>query len=314
MNEACLSQEETKALNAAVFEKLGSYDPVLQKEAVDAINDFTRFQVREDSFYDRILPPVTITSDEFDRVVETDQPVKVIDKEPGSPAAVSVPFATLPTGVYIRGPRYKVTFDRILTPRFSKDVAELATWVMDIRQVLSDNAVKDMSTEKDTKFISAVNTSMVGLGVTVPTSGVVQYQSISGGITRESIMDGLKILPQTPSNLEVQTTLVNHITIKDFAKWGRNEMGGDLALDTIRNGFSEQTFAGTRMLATIKRTLVPNSHAFYFADPKFTGKHYEWEPPTMYVKREAYMIDFFSYLCEGGAIGNTNSVARARFV
>ena len=47
------------------------------------------------------------------------------------------PFATLPTNVYIRGPRYRVMFDRIVTPRFKKDVEELRTWVMDIRQLFT---------------------------------------------------------------------------------------------------------------------------------------------------------------------------------
>ncbi len=48
-------------------------------------------------------------------------------------AAISIPFSTLPMNLYIRGPRYLVMFDRIVTPRFSKDVGELKTWGMDIR-------------------------------------------------------------------------------------------------------------------------------------------------------------------------------------
>ena len=113
-----------------------------------------------------------ITNDELDRQVDTDKPVKVVDKEPDSPAAVSVPFATLPTNIYIKGPRYRVLFDRILTPRFTKDVDELRTWIMDIRQVLSDNAIKDMLAEEDSKFLSAVNTGLVGQDSIVPASGV----------------------------------------------------------------------------------------------------------------------------------------------
>lgn len=36
---------------------------------------------------------------------------------PIASGAISIPFKTLPTNVYIRGPRYKVMFDRIVTPR-----------------------------------------------------------------------------------------------------------------------------------------------------------------------------------------------------
>jgi len=156
------TQEESKLLNEAIFEKLASRDPLLEKQAVDAVNDFTRTKMREDGFYRRIIPPLPISNDELDRQVDTDKPVKIVDKEPDSPAAISIPFATLPTNLYIRGPRYKVSFDRIVTPRFTKDVDELRTWYMDIRQVLSDNAIKDMLAEEDGKFIAAVKTALGG--------------------------------------------------------------------------------------------------------------------------------------------------------
>src|SRR4051812_7373255 len=189
-----LTQEESKMISEAIFEKLSSRDPFLEKQAVDAVNDFTRTKMREDGFYRRIMPPIPITNDELDRQVDTDKPVKVVDKEPDSPAAISIPFATLPTNIYIRGPRYRVMFDRIVTPRFTKDVDELRTWVMDIRQVLSDNAIKDMLAEEDSKFLSAVNSALVGQDTTVPLSNVAQWQTISGGITRETLQDAFKIM------------------------------------------------------------------------------------------------------------------------
>jgi len=37
-----------------------------------------------------------------------------------APAALSIPFATLPINTYIRGPRYRVMFDRIITPKYRK--------------------------------------------------------------------------------------------------------------------------------------------------------------------------------------------------
>ncbi len=149
------TQSEVQLLNDTLFEQLQT--PGMEKQAIDAVNDFTRTKMREDGFYRRIMPPLKIANDELDRQVDTDKPVKVVDKEPDSPAAISIPFGTLPTNVYIRGPRYRVMFDRIVTPRFVKDVDELRTWVMDIRQVFSDNSIKDMLAEEDSKFISAVN-------------------------------------------------------------------------------------------------------------------------------------------------------------
>ena len=308
-----MTQEESKLINEALFEKLSSRDPVLEKQAIDAVNDFTRTKMREDGFFRRIMPPLPISNDELDRQVDTDKPVKVVDKEPDSPAAISIPFATLPQNLYIRGPRYRVMFDRIVTPRFTKDVDELRTWIMDIRQVLSDNAIKDMLAEEDGKFMRAVNTAMVGQGVTVPTSGTVQWEGIAGGITRDTLWDSFKQMPSTPSNLEVHTVLVNNITIKEIAKFGRGEMGGDLSVDIMRNGWSLREFMGVNWIITIKKDLVGNNTMFHFADPKFIGKSYVLEDTTMYIRREAYMLEFFAYETLGGSIGHTSGLTRTDF-
>jgi hypothetical protein len=313
MSTCNFSQEDSKLLNETLFEKLSSRDPVMEKEAIDAVNDFTRIKMREDGFFRRIMPPLPITNDELDRQVGTDKPVKVVDKEPDSPAAISIPFATLPMNLYIRGNRYLVMLDRIVTPRFTKDVDELRTWVMDIRQVLSDNAIKDILAEEDSKFLTAVDSALVGAGVTLPTSGTVQYEQIAGGISRDNLWESMKIMPNTPFNLEVHTILVNNITIKEVAKFGRDEMGGDLAVDIMRNGWSEEEFLGVRWIVTIKKDLVPTNHMYHFSDPKFIGKHYQLEDTTMYIRREAYMLEFFAYETGGGTIGHTGGLAHVEF-
>jgi hypothetical protein len=314
MAEPQLSQEESKLLNETIFEKLASRDPIMEKEAIDAVNDFTRIKMREDGFYRRIMPPLPISNDELDRQVNTDKPVKVVDKEPDSPAAISIPFATLPMNLYIRGQRYLVMLDRIVTPRFTKDVDELRTWIMDIRQVLSDNAIKDMLAEEDGKFITAVDSALVAAGTTLPTSGTVQFEQIAGGITRDTLWDSFKIMPNTPFNLEVHTVLCNNITIKEVAKFGRNEMGGDLSVDIMKNGWSEQEFMGVRWIITIKKDLVNTNHMYHFSDPKFIGKNYQLEDTTMYIRREAYMLEFFAYETCGGTLGHTGGLAHVEFV
>jgi len=308
-----MTQEESKLLSQTIFEKLASRDSSLEKQAVDAVNDFTRTKMREDGFYRRIMPPIPLSNDDLDRQVDTDKPVKIVDKEPDSPAAISIPFATLPTNLYIRGDRYRVTFDRIVTPKFTKDVDELRTYHMDIRQILSDNAIKDMLAEEDGKFISAVNTALVGAETTVPTSGVIQYKQLSGGVTRSNLWDSFKIMPGTPSNLEVHSVLLNNITIKEVAKLNRTDMGGDLSEEIMRNGWTYSEFMGVQWIITIKKGLVPTGTMYHFADPKFIGKSYLIEDTTMYIRREAYFIEFFAYETLGGTIGHTSGLARVDF-
>lgn len=303
-----------RLVNEAVIERLQSDDPRMVKEAQDAINDYTRVKMREDGFWRRILPPVTITNDELDRQVDTDKPVKIVDKEPDSPPAVSVPFATLPLNRYIRGPRYRVMFDRILTRKFTKDVDELRTWDMDIRQILSDNSIKDMLAEEDSKAVLTVNSILIGQNVVIPDTGVAQWISITGGVTRDTMAEAMKVLPRTPSHLNPATILINNVTIWDIVKFGRDEIGGDLSQEMFKTGFTERELMGVRWIITIKRDLVPDGTIFMFAEPKFLGKFFVLEDTTMYIDRKAYMLEFFAYESIGSAIANVAAVGRVDFV
>lgn len=312
---ATLTREEAKILSEATFEKLASRNDVLVKEAEDAINDYTRRKMREQGFARHILPPLPLNNDELDRQVHTAKPIKVIDMEPDSPAAISVGLGGTPEQYQILGRRYAVGFERILTPAYTADVDDLRTYHMDIRQILSDNAVKDIQTEEDGKFLRCIDNMLVGLGSTQPFSGCVLYKQISSAITRDSLWDSLKVLPDTPFNLEVQTILLNNITIKDVAKLDRIEIGGDLAMDVMKQGTSVlDNLMGKRWVVTIKKSLVPNNHMYHFADPKFMGKFFTLEDVTMFLERKAFMLTFFAYEYNGMTIGHTGSAAHIKFV
>lgn len=288
--------------------------PGMEKVAVDAINDFTRLKMREDGYFRRIMPPLQLANSDLDRQYDTDKPAKIIDMEVDSPAAISVPLGTTPNGVYIYGQRYRVLFDRILSPRFVKDVDELRTYTMDIRQVMSDNSIKDMLAEEDSKFTAATNTALVGPDTIVPFSGVTQWRTITGGISRDTLLDAFKILPQSGGSLEVNTVLCNNVTIKEIEKFGRDEFGGDKSQDVFLNGWSDGQFMNANWIITIKRTLVPDDSIYMFSDPKFIGKNFMLEDTTMYVERKYFMLEYFAYQYGGATIGNTHGLSRADFV
>lgn len=299
-----------KEINNAL---IGMFENGLNKEAQDAITDFVRMRMREEGFYRQIQPFVQVTDDDLDKQVDTDKPVIVCEKEPDSPAAISVPFGTLPISRYIRGIRFRVMFQRIMGPRFVKDVNELRTYDQDIRQILSDNALKDMQAEEDGKFIGTVDSILIAPGAVVPDTGTVQWQQIPGGISRETWNESLKILPRTPAHFSVSTILLNNVTVLDFQKWGRDEAGGDFSQQVAMNGWGETTWFGTRIIVTIKRDLVPDNRCYHFVKPSRLGKAFMLEDTTMYVDTKAFMIEFFSYASVAGAIANPAGIAIADF-
>lgn len=298
--------------NAVFFDHLESGNSAMIKESQDRIDEFTRYQLREDSFLDRIIPPLPLQANDLDKQLHTDKPMKICSMEPTSPGAMSVPFATLPMSQYISSRKYAVTFSRAVTRKFTKDVIELKTDDMDVRQVISDNAVKDLSAEQDGKLIYACNTILVGPGQVVPQTSTIQWREY-GPLTRDNLVESTKIIRETPSNMTAKVALVNHVTVVDVVKWRRDEAGGDLAQDMVINGFSEQKIAGVDWIVTIKKDLVPTNTVYYFGEPKALGKHYTLEDTTMFMKREAFFLEFYAYKSFGAAIGNMANIARADF-
>lgn len=300
-------------LNEQFWNNLTSDDPQMVKRANDAANDYLRKRVREQGFWRKIIPPVPISNSDLTRSVSHDKPVVVLDIEPNAPAAVNIPFDTSPDGHYILGERFELAFSRITSNRFLKDVDTLRTYKMDIRQIISDIAAKEILAREDGNAIATVDAYLGAVGSTVAATSTVQYRSIAGGVTRDTVNDALKIMPETPSHLETATVLVNNVTIKDAQKWGYDEIGGELSEEILRNGFGERTLLNCRWIVTIKRDLVPDNHIYMFAEPKFLGWFFVLTDTTMSIKREDFMLEFFLYETIGSAIGSVAAVAHAVF-
>ena len=48
--------------------------------AIDAATELMRMQRKQGGFFRRIMPVIAVTNDELDRQVDTDKPIKVVDK------------------------------------------------------------------------------------------------------------------------------------------------------------------------------------------------------------------------------------------
>jgi hypothetical protein len=288
-----------------------------------ATSDYIRMKLREEGFLRKILPAQTITGDDLTKQVSTDKPSKVVELEPDSPGAMSIPFGEFPTGTYIHGKRWLVTFSRIATPMFNKDVAELHDYDLDIRQVISDNALKDLQAEEDGKFIQTVNSILSNDGMTADTAipygpdgaNIVLWKTLSGGLTRENVVEAKKLMMAANARLRPQTALVNQKTALEFEKWTREEVGGDMAQGILVNGWAGEAnkWCALNWITTIKDNLVPDNSMFLFAAPEYLGRLYFLEDTTMFVKREGPMLSWYAYEMLGGGIANVAACSRVDF-
>lgn len=307
-----------KADNETLVNSLKSANPEIQKEASNGVNDFLRLRAREDGFARRIIPPIQVSASDFDRQADTVKPVIVKDVEPNTPPAYSVPFGAVPFNQYIDAPRYRVMFDRIMSQRFTADVANLLTYDMDIRQIFNDLMLKDILAEEDRKFMLVVDT-VVGVknDVTASNPRFVEVAAAgyieAGPMDRVSLAHAMKGLPSTNRHLNPSVALVNNTTIWDVVALDRVEIGGDLSQEMFQNGFGEREIMGLKWYITIKTDLIADDTIYYFASPKFIGDFYTFEDVTVSTKHENFLFEMFAYEMLGATIKNSAAVARVDF-
>jgi len=296
------------------------------KRAQEASSGYTRTQLREDSFAFKILPPETATDDMLRPSLEHDKLEIIWELEPDSPGAKWIPFQTVPEGEYIWGSRYLIPMARVVTPKYEKDIDELRTYKTDLRKVLTENSIKDGLKEIDSKFIAIVDSIVTDTIDTTPATAQVftgkrQWIDIGGELTRTNWVDAKKMMLRgsTYAGMEDKfvlrnyIALMNDVTAQEVLKWERPEVGGDLAEEMLRNGLVIDTLTGIKLVFTIKKSLVPDGRVYFFAAPEFLGKCFYMTDWTMYMKKEAFFIEMFSYWLGGMAFGNLAGVCRADF-
>lgn len=314
-----MNTQNIPLLNSSVLDALDKGTDAGLNKVAQVASDYTRTQIREDSFAFKILPPEKIDNSRLRRDLTEDLGV-IENIEPDSPGAKWVPLETVPDGEYITGSRYLIPFARVLTRKMTKDIDELRTYDYDIRKILTDNSIKDGLAKIDEKFIQTVNSIVFnapGEGEANNVTGKVQWKDFTGGINRETWTEATKLLPRPNADGKFVTrnyiALMNDVTARDLLKLNRIEVGGDLAQKNWVEGLTTDTIEGIKIVTTIKSKIVPENYVYFFAEPSFLGHCYYLTDWTMFLKKEAFFIEFFSYWLGGFGFGNVAGMALARF-
>jgi|GEM_PF-835754 len=303
-----------EVLNREILDHITDSEDGHNKEASSAASNMIRRRIREDGFARNIMPAKTVSNDQLDRVPDHDRPVIIEDMEPGSKGAKSIPFGDSADTSFYYGNKFVCSFNVITTPEFTKDINELRTYRMDLRKVITDNALRDMQTEEDYQFINTVddiikpaagfgNAGVGGApaagGFKVGASNVTtasQYGVIKPAAThfsREEYVNVLSMLENQQLNNGV--VLMNRKTAKTFLTFDRSEIGGDLSQTLFTDGLTglqEAKIFGVRHLFTIKRDIVPDNTIYIFAEPEYLGRFYTLQDPTMYVEKKKDILRF----------------------
>ena len=181
------------------------------------------------------------------------------------------------------------------------------TYQNDIRKILSDNSVKDMADQEDTKFLSTIN-AIIALNPST-------QKTLSGTFNSTAFKQGFQGLVNRLQ--PIGKILMSKSTYYEALDLPATSVGNDVASRHYDLGIeAEEKLWGIPVVSTIKRSIVDDvaggtrRSAYVFAPQNYLGVFFLLQDATLYIKQEADIIEFWSYAAPGIGIGNTLSVQR----
>lgn len=273
------------------------------KEAAAEGSAFIREFVRQESYAREILTPVLLQDDEIDRDENTDEPKKIVEKEPKS-VATFVQFQGAGPRTWFKGPRYSVFFGKTESQHFTKSKFQLMTYQNDIRKMLSDNSVKDMADQEDLKWQQTVD-ALIALNA-------AEQNVAAGAFNSTAFKSGFQkmVNRRRPIGKMTMTKSLYYEALDLVA----TSVGNDIASRHYDDGVeNEEKLWGFPVITTIKSTIHDPKKAYIYSPENYLGNFFLLQDATLYIKQEADTITFWTYAAPGIGIGNRLSIQSITF-
>lgn len=269
--------------------------------------DFIRDRLRETSVLNRAIPPIVLTEAQIERNTTNDWPLKRVEIEPDS-KAFTLGFRGKGSANFMEGRKYEVYFTKIETEHFKKTREELMTMRYPLMDVVNNNFVLDMQEQLDALFKIRLDASVVASGNTsAATAGAVKDNFKNAVITAVRQVLGKR--------RRVARLIMTESTWLDLAKLEPDKIGyenvGRIALNGVA---AEKTFLGYEVITSINSTTAnsvwPDDSIYAIAMPEFLGSNFILGDVQQEMKREANILEWYSWADQGTEIGNVASVAK----
>lgn len=265
------------------------------KRANDEATALTRTKLREQSFARRIITPILLDDTQLDKSLETDEPRVIVPIEPDS-KAMSMPFRGTGRSRTYSGRNAEVRFGMVMSETLTKSKFELMTYTYDIKKILSDNMVLDMSDEEDSIFYLSLQQLLA--------ANPAQRVDIPGSLDRNHFATAYKYFANNrlPRGKALMTESLKH----DLMELEASNIGDSAATDTFENGVGgKSTFFGSEIVTTIKADILPNNEIWFFCPENYLGRSFMLQDATLFVKQEGPTHTMYTYEAIGSTITNS---------
>lgn len=288
----------------------------LKKEALDNSTLFIRDRVRELGFGRKLFPPKMITSEELDRIPNSDEPAIILSKDMDA-TAYTVPFRGQGESKYWDGEDYVLTFHKYESDRFNKSKFEMMNSKVRYDKLLEKRIVEAMYQVEDTTIMKAINDIIAAAQAEKPGT---QYLETGEGLTKNSIkvlvqmLSRLRMIPTDPkSDADRPKLLINATTKQELIDLGLMDIGDAGVSKNFTDGVGGiSRIMGFPIITTIKDDLVADNEVYIVAPEDYSGRFFILQDHTLVIETKADMLNFYSYAAMGFAIANTKSVAKIK--
>lgn len=286
-----------RVLNSMFLSRMD--DSEWQSKMAEAGAAYIRDILRETSFARKILPPSQVSRGELQRSTEHEGVSRIVDTEPGS-RAFAINWRSQAPGRWIYSRRVEFFFFTITTEKYEKTEQELISYEAPIAKIIEQNAIKDMQTVEDEKFIQSAEAA-------VTLSGKQQIKVGASPLEKRDLSNAFKMLDSDKQ--KVETILMTSTLFNDILGLEFSDIGSKVAGEIISNGWAYNNLLGHKLITTIKDDLIPNNEVWLFAPPDFLGKFFILNNPKFWIDKEANIVRFQAW--EDIALGIKNSRAVA---
>lgn len=307
------TSDQIDAINQEFLDQLNSGDANMVKSAglLGGTNYF-RTRIRENAVYRKLLPPVAVTEDDFDKDEKSDLPSMIVELDINSEGANQVPFETPTTGATFNGRKARCEFGRIMTPKYQIDKIRLTGYKMPILDILYDLLLKDIMDVEDEAWAS-LNQSIVGeaddQAAQIKEFGI--RRAIRQTFDRDMLPKMHEGMLRTRGKLKASKALMNELLYIQLATLDRNMIGGDAAQDMFFDGVKTDKLNGMDILITSKDTVCAEKDIWIFTDPEFYGKSYTYKDVSMVTgEKDDIFLTFFAHETIGGIVANRAGICK----
>lgn len=273
------------------------------KEASAEGTAFIREIVRQEAAVREVLVPVALSDDQIDRDERTDEPKKIVEKEPQS-VATFVEFQGTPEAYWFRGPRYAVFFGKIMSPEFVKSKFQLMTYTNDIRKILADNSVRDMADQED-KFWRRTSIIIINRNPTMQRTNAPAF-------TASGFKRGFQAMLNR--RRPIGKMLLTKSLFLETMDLPATSVGNGIAERHYNEGIEgEERLWGIPAITTIKTDIYDPRECWIYSPQNYLGNFFLLQDATLFLKTEADKIMFHSYSAPGIGVGNRLSMQQLVF-